>query len=63
MSEILYLQVAEGLSARVDIQMVQEPGIPTPNEPVTRRAPTVRELHEVAELLLRRVYQFHPITD
>jgi hypothetical protein len=63
MSEIIYLSLGEGLSAKVEIQMIQEPALPTPNEPVTRRAPTVRELHEVAELMLRRVYNFHPITD
>lgn len=32
-------------------------------DPQTRRAPTARELHQVAGLLTRRVYQFHPTAD
>lgn len=32
-------------------------------DPQNRRAPTARELHEVAGLLTRRVYQFHPSAD
>ncbi|MBK1884122.1 hypothetical protein JIN85_17005 [Luteolibacter pohnpeiensis] len=32
-------------------------------DPPTRRAPSAEELHLAAELLQRRVYQFHPSTD
>lgn len=61
MTETLYLPIGPGLSARVEIQIIQEPAAPTPNERPIRRAPTVSELHTVADGLTRRIYQFTPI--
>lgn len=62
-TETLYIPLAEGLSARVEIQIIMEPAAPPPGERPTRRAPTARELHTIADALARRVYQFHPIED
>lgn len=62
-SETLYIPLADGLQAKVEIQLIADPAIPSPNERPIHRAPTVRELHNTAEQLLKRVYQFHPIED
>jgi hypothetical protein len=60
-TETLYLPLAPGVSARLEIEIRQEPALPSPNEPEIRRAPTVRELALVAEQLAARNYQFRPI--
>lgn len=59
--ETIFVPLAEGLSARVEIQVIQEPAAPTPGERQIRRAPTAGELHAIADLLTRRIYQFHPL--
>jgi len=60
-TETLYVPILDGLTARVEIQILQEPAAPTPGERPNRRAPSARELHTIAEALTRRIYQFHPI--
>ncbi len=61
--EVIFLPIATGLQARVEIQIIAEPAAPTPSERPTRRSPSARELHLIAEGLLHRVYQFHPVED
>ena len=60
-TETIYIPILEGIQARVEIQIIEEPAIPAALEPQLRRAPTARELHTIADLLTRRIYQFHPI--
>lgn len=62
-SETIYIPLAPGIQARVEIQLILEPAAPTPQERPVRRCPTARELHHTAEALLQRIYQFHPIED
>jgi hypothetical protein len=59
-SQTLYLPLAPGVQAKMEIQIIVDPSCPTPNEMPARRAPTVLELHQTAERLLDRKYRFDP---
>jgi hypothetical protein len=61
-TETIYVPILDGIQARVEIQIIQDsPFEGAPLERPIRRAPTARELHTLADLLTRRIYQFHPI--
>lgn len=56
-SEKLFIALEDGVEAVVTVEIkTRQPGIDRPQ----RRKPTVTELHQTAESLVRRVYQFHP---
>ncbi len=59
-SQTLYLPLATGVQAKVEIQIIVDPSCPTPNEMPAHRAPTVEELHTAAQRLLDRRWRFHP---
>jgi hypothetical protein len=61
-TETLYVALAAGVSAKVTIEIHEEP-MPTPHERPQKRRPSVRELHDTADALVRRIYQFHPIDE
>jgi hypothetical protein len=56
-SEKLYLPMDATTEAIVEIT-IKTRGLGA-IDPPTRRAPSAKDLHQVAELLTRRVYQFH----
>ncbi len=56
-SEKLYLPLDATSEAVVEIT-IKTRGLGA-IDPPTRRAPSAKDLHQVAELLTRRVYQFH----
>lgn len=57
-SEKLYLPLDGSTEAVVEIT-IKTRGLGA-IDPPTRRAPSAKDLHQVAELLTRRIYQFHP---
>lgn len=56
-SEKLYLPLDATTEAVVEIT-IKTRGLGA-IDPPTRRAPSAKDLHQVAELLTRRIYQFH----
>jgi hypothetical protein len=60
-SEILFLPLDQTSEAVLQVTIITS-GLGAVDPP-TRRAPTARELHQIAELLTRRTYQFHPFAD
>jgi hypothetical protein len=60
-TETVYLPLREGISARLEIRITEEPAAPTPNEREIHRAPTASELDAIADGMKRRVYQFQPL--
>jgi hypothetical protein len=59
-AEVLYVPLSKFVSAKVTIEIHEAP-LPTPHEQPHKRKPCPRELHDTAEGLVRRNYQFHPI--
>jgi hypothetical protein len=54
--QTLFLDIEDDLEAVVTIQIKNA----VHGTSAHRRPPTVEELHRIADLLCRRVYQFHP---
>jgi hypothetical protein len=56
--ETLDIQIDADRTARLEIQIITEPAIPTPNERSTTSTPTARELDLVGIRLAARNYTF-----
>lgn len=57
-NETLFIPLADDTGAVVVIHLkTRRPGA---MDPPQRRAPTAGELHQIAEALVRRIYQFTP---